>query len=275
MRHRGDAGRLVRRAHRPALPALLRHRVGHPARHPRFRRELRLAGDLPLDRRLLVGRPRDDACRLPTGVPACRGELACRGSSTRGGGAQPGSRAGPHLLDRDSRPSPAGHPRRSPAGWARGPGRIRCLRDPGVSDPDHRDLQRVRGGVQPARRLRALAHPRPAGRPPPGQRRPGPGPGSDGTRGRGCRAPEPTGGARPDASGRARRCGRPGRPRPRGARGLDHLPHRPRRQQHLATRVPLHRDRQHLRLRGGLRCGGHLGRAADRPPVGPFRPSHG
>ena len=194
--------------------------VVDPARHPRLRGELRLAGHLPLHRRLLGRRPRDDARRLPAGVPA-RSRPACAA-------ADPAQEEVARSLGlgrvRTFWTVTVGQARLAIFGGAILVGLVvlaefGAFEILGLPDPDHRDLQRVPGRLQPARRLRALAHPRSAGRPAPGQRRPGPGPGPDVTRRRRRRRaqnrPVPLGRARPAVLGRR---GAPGGPGPRGAR---------------------------------------------------------
>ena len=149
---RRHAGGVVRRADRRAVPSGSRHRPGHPPRHPRLRRQLRLEGDLPLHRRVLGCGAGHDPGPLPLGLPSGRGEPARGGPGARGGGAQPRSRPGPDFLDGHGRTGPPGDLRRSDPGRPRRARRVRRVRDPGLPDIDHRDLQRVPGGLQRNRR---------------------------------------------------------------------------------------------------------------------------
>ena len=76
LRHGGHAGGLVRRAHRHPGPPLLGRPGGDPPGHTRLRGELRLAGHLPVLRRLLGRRPGHD--RWPsTRWSSCRWRPAC------------------------------------------------------------------------------------------------------------------------------------------------------------------------------------------------------
>ena len=266
-RARHPAG-LVRRAHEPAAAAPLGHPGGRPARHPRLRGELRLAGHLPGLRRLLGRRARDDPRRLPAGVPAGGRQHAQRRPGPGRGGAGPGSRAPRDVLEGHRRPGPAGHPRRRRPGRPGLPGRVRRLRDPGLPHADDGGVHRVHRRLQHRGRLRLLGHPgrarsdpAPAGRGRHEARGAAP---ASGRAPRRAAAPAPRA-RHPSRAGRCRRRGRAGAGRPGGRH---HLADGRGRHLDRAQRVHLGRHAHHVRLRGRRRPGGHRRRAAHRAAVG-------
>ena len=272
---RRHAGGVVRGANRPAGAPRLRRPAGDPARHPGLRGELRLARPVPVHRWLLGGRPGHDAGRLSPGLPPRRGQPARRRPGPRRGGAQPRSGPGAHLLDGHRRPGPPRHPGGVPPGGTGGAGRVRRVRDPGLPDADHRDLQRVPGRFQRAGCVRAVSDPRAprGGAPGGGGLGPGPGPGITARCGGG--AGDASGAARPRPPGGLRRSGPVGRAGAGRPCGLNRLPDRPGRHHHFATGLVGHRHREHLRLRRGGRPRGHRGGAAGRPALGALPPPAG